>query len=112
MNRFAHRAPILASRRARRVALPALALSAALFGACATTAGVDGSDPLVDEVYRAIRLDPKLGASQVTVTSDGAGNVTLAGFIENMVDEQSVIDAAMSVDGVASVDSNLTDVAD
>ena len=100
------------SRRARLAALPALSLSAALLGACAATSESGGDDPLVDDVYRAIRLDPKLGSSQITVSHDGGGVVTLNGFIENMADEQSVIDAAMSVDGVTDVRSSLTNVAD
>ena len=99
--------------RARPVPLPALALCAALLGACAGTGDVGGDpDPLVDAVYEAIRLDPQLGASQVTVTHDGAGTVTLAGFIEDLADEQSLVDAAMAVDGVERVDSNLTNVAE
>lgn len=91
----------------RRLRMPALALVASLLGACALP-GPAVEDPLADEVYRAITLDPTLGASQVTVTTDGAGVVTLNGFIESIVDEQSLIDAAASVDGVTRVDSNLT----
>ena len=106
-------APGARSRLARRAALPALALSAALLGACTATGEVaGGDDPLVDEVYQAIRLDPKLGASQVIVENRGGGTVALNGFIENLADEQSVIDAAMAVDGVTNVESNLTNVAE
>ena len=100
--------PTTRARRARLASLPALALSATLLGACAGTADLGDTDPLVDEVYQAIRLDPQLGASQVTVRHQGDGVVQLNGFIEDMIDEQSIIDAAISVDGVRRVDSNLT----
>ena len=100
--------PAARARCARLASLPALALSAALLGACAGTADIGDPDPLVDAVYQAIRLDPQLGASQVTVRNEGDGVVQLNGFIEDMIDEQSIIDAAMSVDGVRRVDSNLT----
>ena len=98
--------------RARRLAPLGLVLGAALLGACATATGVGDADPLVDEVYQAIRLDPKLEATQVTVTHQGGGVVALNGFVESLADQQSIVDAAAAVDGVTRVEDNLTFRAD
>ena len=93
---------------ARRLATLGPVLGAMLLGACATTADLGEDDPLVDAVYQAIRLDPKLESSQVTVTHDGGGVVQLNGFVENITDKQSIVDAARNVDGVTRVDDNTT----
>ena len=97
--------------RTRRLAPLGAVLGAVLLGACAT-AGVGDSDPLVDEVYQAIRLDPQLESSQVTVTHQGNGVVALNGFVENLADQQSIVTAAEGVDGVTRVEDNMTFRAD
>ena len=97
------------ARRTHRLVAPlGLVLGAALLGACAGTADITDTDPLVDEVYQAIRLDPLLGASQVLVRHEGGGVVQLNGFLENLADQQSVVEAAQAVDGVTRVENNMT----
>ena len=98
--------------RTRRLAPLGLVLSAALLGACATGTDVGEADPLVDEVYRAIRLDPSMESSQVTVTHQGGGVVALNGFISNLTDQRSLVEAAEGVEGVTRVENNLTFQAD
>ena len=90
----------------RRLAPLGLALGALLLGACAATTGVDGDDPLVDEVYRAIRLDPTLESSEVVVRHEGGGVIQLNGFVENLIDQQSILEAVRDVEGVTRVDDN------
>ena len=103
MTSITDRRPIL-----HRIAPLGLVLGATLLGACAVTDGVGGDDPLVDEVYQAIQLDPQLESSQVTVRHDGGGVIQLGGFVSNLQDQQSILEAAQGVDGVTRVEDNTT----
>ncbi len=93
---------------ARRFALPGLALGAMLLAGCASTRDLVENDPLVDEVYQAIRLDPKMESSQVLVRHEGNGVIQLNGFVESLIDQQSILAAVGRVDGVTRIEDNTT----
>ena len=90
----------------RRLAPLGLALGALLLGACAATGDVGEDDPLVDEVYQAIRLDPKLQSSEIIVRHEGGGVIQLNGFVDSLIDQQSILEAVEGVEGVTRVDDN------
>lgn len=85
-----------------------LALGLSLLAGCAATGDAPGGDSeLVERIRQELALDPLLNSSSITVT-ERDGEVVIAGFADKLEDIEAIRDVIESVDGVRSVENNVT----